>query len=846
MSLNFYADSELTLPMTGLTPKRFLFPNAGGSQTSQLYLGDPYSSNCTSLALPGATTIFLSDTSGFLTAAQIATTSGHVGTAISENQTFTYTGKTQSSLTGVSGITENIPIDAVVAPSFIYYGIGGTNIEMFPSGTDLLNYGIQISMGSTSVLGFPGMPAIFQEASVATGVSNALEVFIQVTIPAGADQVFTNFGIQVSSLYLRDARDTTPYSVGESTYGPFSAMYAYQHDEWLPIPLRVLPVNRQVPSNLPGFIVGQYRWRDESTSNATALVPTNWNIDPASLNAQWVAGIGDQNDLAPVQLQQDGNSVRMDVHSGDYFTGINKYYLPANPVLEFHGVSQAAANSDNQVVLQLSNTPLPTTPIFVGMYSEDSQGFYETEIQYRYEATLTNPDGSARTDLPEYYFTMNRATNQITLNVPQPTQIIYLGTVSGQPNDYFDLSLYPVDNIETIYVNEGANVPFLYTNTWTFNQEAGTVVVPSIPGALTGEPVFATCSPSVAVLYDVGNSTSTQEITSVDFNPAFSGITSGYFYLQQNRQKPTSLVLSCDKPIIPIPATQTTIIGLVAYGPVYFANDYALLTVTAYGANNQPIPNATLDVIINPYEFTGSINYENPLTQTVTVVTGGDGEANLIFIAEPGYGLYVPTTPASIPLAGLATTHIANDTIVLPVNVPISEIWTVSQGWQVTTYYVLNNDPLYGMVGAVPSLGELPFTTVGTPGEINYRTNGQLTAWTVGFTPGGPLVLPIDALDVHGNSYTSSLFNGTVCQLVYSTAVPQNPTFPIGSYFIVYTQWITIQMQLQNSDLLSNEILLQIQPPLLINDNPWLIVNDQIQGILNQFRLGFVPGTTVV
>lgn len=848
MSLNFYADAALTLPMTGLTPKRFLFPDAGGSKTSQLYLGDPYISHATAVANPGATSVLLSDTSGFLTATQIAATSDGVGTAVSGGQTFTYTGKTQNSLTGVLGIIVEIPVDQVVYPSLIYYGIGGMNITMFSSGPDLQNYNIQISMGSTPVLGFPGMPAIFPETQIATGVANALEVFVQVTMPAGADQVFTNFGVQVNNLYLRDAGDTTPYSVGESTYSPFSAMYAYRHTQWLPIPLRVLPVNRQVNSSLPGFIVGQYRWRDDSTRNATALVPTNWNINPASLNAKFVAGIGDQDDLEPVQLQQDDNSIHMDVHSGEYFTGINRYYLPANPVLEFHPVSPAAANMDGTVTLQLTNTPLVTTPIFVGVYSLDGQGFYETAIQYRYESTLLNPNGSPRTDLPANYFTLNRATNQITLNTSIPEQIIFLGSISGQPQDYFSLGLYPVNTIDTIYVNQGANAPFLYTNLWTYDSGAGTVIVPAIPGALQGEPVFATCSSAVAVLYDIGDATSTQEITSVDFNPAFSGITSGYFYLQHTRQTPVALVLACDKPIIAIPATQATVIGLVAYGPVYFTNDFALLTVTAYGANNnQPIPNAKLDVVINPYQFTGSINYEDPLTEMVTVITGGDGKANLIFIPAPGYGLYVPTTAAVLPtLGGLATTNIADDTIVLPIDVPISEIWTSTGGWQVTTYYVLDNDPLYGMIGADPSLGQLPFTTTGIPGEVSYRTNGQLTAWTADFTPGGPLVLPIDALDVNGNSFTSSLFNGNVRQLVYSTAVPQNPTFPIGSYFIVYTQYITIQMKLENSDLFSNPILLVIQPPILINDNPWLILNDLIQGELNVFRLGYVSGQTII
>lgn len=844
MSLNFYADAELTLPITGATPKRFLFPNAGSSQPTKVWLGDPYTSICTATANPGDNVINLSDTSGFLSSSAIAITSSGHATAVSGIQQFTYTGKTQDQLTGVTGITSVISADSLIHPNIVYYGVGGANISVLPSGPDIQNYGIAISMGSTTTLGFPGLPAIFTQTQLSVGVSNALEVFLSVKMPAGVDQVFTNFGVQSNNLYLRDISDTTSYVPTEGAYGPFGNMYAYRHDEWLPIPIRLLPINRKVQADLPGFVVGKYRWRDESTRNATALVPTNWNINPQSLGAQFVSGMGDQDDLAPIQLQQDGNSVRVDVNSGEYFTGVNRYYLPANPILEFLPASIANANIDGTVTLQLSNTPLPTTPIFIGTYALDSQGFYETFIQYRYESTLVNPDGSPRTDLPKNYFTLNRATNQVILNIAMAEVLVYLGLVSGQPNDYFNLNIYPVDNIDTIYINQGANAPYLYTSTWTFNKSTGTVVVPSIPGALVGEPVFGTCSPAVAVLYDIGNSTGYQEITTVDLNPAFSGLSSGYFYLQHTKQTPASLVLACDKPIIPIPATQSSIIGLVAYGPVYFTNDYALLKVTAYGAlDNEPIPNAVLDVVVNSATFTGSINYEDPVVQTVSVITGGDGSANMIFIPKPGYGIYLPTTPAGGGFGGLATTSVTNDTLVLPLDIPISQLWNVQEGWLVNTYYVLNNDPLLGMVGAIPSLGEVPWATVGTPGTVGYRTNGQLQIWTNNLTSEGQPIFPINVLDINGHSFTSALFNGNVHSIVYPGSIPTSTSvLSIGSYFITYIQRVLVRMKLENSDLFSNSILLQMQPPAIINDNPWLILDDAIQGILNQFRLGFVPG----
>ena len=85
------------------------------------------------------------------------------------------------------------------------------------------------------------------------------------------------------------------------------------------------------------------------------------------------------------------------------------------------------------------------------------------------------------------------------------------------------------------------------------------------------------------------------------------------------------------------------------FGPVFYTNDYALLSVTTYGPlNGEKIPNAVLNVVVDPLTFTGTINYQNPLTvENITVVTGGDGTANLVFIPAGGYGLYLPTTPAA-------------------------------------------------------------------------------------------------------------------------------------------------------------------------------------------------------
>lgn len=844
MALNFYADAALTLQLTSVTPKRFLFPDKGGIKTSQVWVGDPYQTKCTIQANSGANHIDVADTSQFLSTTQIAATSAGYAVGISGTNTFHYTGKTQSQLTGVTGIVTNILVDDVVYPKLVYKGVGGANVEVFPSGTDLLNFGVRVAVGSTTLLSFPGLPAIFPVNEIQMGVANAIEVFLSVRVPAGVDQEFINFDLQVNNLYLRDFADTTVFSTSEGTFGPTAPLYAYRHDEALLIPVRVLPVNREVQADTPGFIVGDYRWRGDVDRNATALVPTNWNMDPNKIGLEkFIAGIGDQDDLTPEELVEVQDSIRMVLHRGEYFTGSNRYYLPADWNLEFLGASINAANNDGTVTLHTQKTPRLTAPIFVGTYILDNQQYYEKGLRYEYVATLTNPDSSPRTDLPDRYFQLDRKTNKITLNKSLGHAFVFLGSVSGQSVDYFDIPVYPVDGIDVLYVDQGPNVPFIYATTWTFNREQGTVQVPNIPGSLAGQPIFAICAPAVAVLYDAGPD-DTREIDTVDFNPAFSGLAQGFFYLQHRRQKPASLVLSCDKPRIPIPATQDSIIGLVAFGPVFFENDFALLSVTAYGpVAGETIPNAKLDVVVDSNTFSGTINYKDPLSQTVSVITGGDGTANLIFIPKGGFGIWLPTTAGnpSTPLGGVATTNIANDTLVLPAGVPLSQIWNAQEGWLVTTYKVLNNDPLFGMVGADPSLGEIPWATSGTPGHSDYKTNGERDAWRTGDSAYGDLILPIDARDAAGHSYTSAAFTGDVWQLIYSESVPMDSLGDIGAYFLTFVQRVLIRMKLENSNLYSNYILLQMDVPNLIVENPWLILDDQFNGRLNAFRLGFVP-----
>ena len=166
--------------------------------------------------------------------------SGKVATAKSGSQTFTYTGKTQGTLTGVSGIAETIHVDDKVYPDIVYYGFDGSNLEVFPIGLDFQNYRLQLAVGATPLLGFPGLPALLQQTSIAIGVENSIQVYLALTVPSGVDQEFTSFSVQTSNLYKRDIADTTPIAAAEAGFAPNAYMYCYRHNQGLPVPIRVL------------------------------------------------------------------------------------------------------------------------------------------------------------------------------------------------------------------------------------------------------------------------------------------------------------------------------------------------------------------------------------------------------------------------------------------------------------------------------------------------------------------------------------------------------------------------------------------------------------------------------
>ena len=801
--LSFFKDAQLQNPVTMATPKRFLVPTTGGVRTSSLWLADPYTAQIAEAAAIGANLLTLDQTFEFLPA----------GTVLVNGTILTYTGKTPTTLTGVTGITASILAETVAVPRKVYIGTG--NLTIGVAGADLGN--VRVSLKSPSQTSYPitFSPAIFPVFNLFAGSS--LQVNLQVSAPLGPEMEFSNWMLTTCAFYVRDASNLGVPNGGDSFFEVEGYGYLSRRDDQGILGFRLLPAARALPNPLPGFKVGTYRWRDLSTINAVSMeIPKAAPSASAIGLEKFVPGIGYGDDLRPLDLEEVNDNILLRVNRGMYFTGAEDYYFNASTAVDIFPVTSSAGS------YKLTQAAQPLLPIYVGTWARDARGYFEASLRYEnagaaFDATNPNPQ-----------YTLDSAGNlSISAGLASATQLV--GLVQNPPQSQAYLPLYPIASIARLYIDNGVLGTTDVTG-FQFDQEQNLLTFTLPPSAVAGDLLMIAYNPAIAVVYDT-SSDPTRLLTEIDLNPAVSGLSSGVLYLEHRTSQPSSLLLSCDKPLISIPATHDSIIGITAYGPVYFDGDYALLTVTASGDTPGELISGVRLVVTPGPNFSGLLNYQNPQTSLIQAVTGGDGTANFVYTPAPWIGTYLD------PATSIATTLLANDSLILPQPVPISELWNSQEGWLVTTYTVLNNNPLLGQVGGNRAQGAVPWAVFGTPGTLSYRTNGQRQPWQVN----GVQVYPLDARDLNNRSYTDPLFSGNVDKLVYPLAL--GTASPIGSYFLTWVQRVTLSVSTLDDAVTSSTLLLQMAVPPVINDNPWLILNDQVQGLLNQYRLGWYPAS---
>jgi hypothetical protein len=831
--LSFFKDAQLTRPAFGDTPKFFLFDESGGTVESTLWIGDTYAAVVMEDAAIGDTTLTVDQTAEFPTA----------GTFTVNGIPVTYTGTTSTTFTGIpasgaGSITAAILAGSSFQPTTVYTGV---NLSILPSGPNVsgVNPEVFISLKTpTTAFALPNSAIIVPAQSYGPG-QPALALGIKVECKPGSLFEFNALTLEIGNY------------PGNVVSGALSVFRANTAPDCY---VRILPQSRAIDPT-PGFQFGKYRWRDALETNAHMLVPSQWDASVSGVN-KYVAGIGDNEDLAFSDITKNGISINPSIKGGFYFTGPQGYYLPVNPHLEF--IPNA---SYSPASFTLAKTRKPQTPIFVGQFQLDQYGYYDASIQYRYigksysAATLFDPND------PGLQFAFDPSSQTITLNKLQPVQTVFLGAMPAGGQKQFDLPFHPVSLVSTVY----ADNPLSYTTSFTVDYGLGTIDV-TAPSAedWTGRPIFVTCHPAVAVLYDTVAKSETRPLD-LDLNPAHAGISDGYIHLMHRRWKPTAIQLFCDKPRISLPPSISTaeliqdlfgsqlfgqgsrVISTPqnpAYGPVYYANDYALLMATAYGSSSTDVvPNVHLTVSPGS-NFQGTLNYQDPTAETVDLYTGGDGTASMIYSPGKGYGYYLD------PSASLSNVR---KTVTLPETLPLALVWNSLDGFYCYIYLVRNDDEFLGKVGANAALGETAWATQGTPGTVGYKTNGRRVLIK---TPLAVPVKPTDLLDENGVSYTAGGFTGNVKQVLYADSLPTASN--VGAYFIGVSGLSTLMVTAPEYGVSSNVITLELAHPVEIIDfspdgNPYipqtsgyLIFDSSTSGRLNVNRLAGGPLPSII
>jgi hypothetical protein len=247
------------------------------------------------------------------------------------------------------------------------------------------------------------------------------------------------------------------------------------------------------------------------------------------------------------------------------------------------------------------------------------------------------------------------------------------------------------------------------------------------------------------------------------------------------------------------------------------------------------IPDVRLRIVPGP-DFQGLINYLDPLTQDVEVVSGGDGTASFIYTPPAAYGFYLD-----------GATSVSGARITLPEPVALTQMWNATEGWTPSTYIVRDDHPFLGKIGANIAVGEIPWQTWNPVGSIQYRTNGLRQVWQDGSTRNP--ILPVQAYDAGGHpaligAVLNPAFTGNVVILEYAMALPVASN--IGAYFIAFIGRVQIQVEDLSTGLISNTILLQLEVPPPIQDAPDVsgyLYLDTDNAINQGYLSALIPGT---
>jgi hypothetical protein len=165
----------------------------------------------------------------------------------------------------------------------------------------------------------------------------------------------------------------------------------------------------------------------------------------------------------------------------------------------------------------------------------------------------------------------------------------------------------------------------------------------------------------------------------------------------------------------------------------------------------------------------------------------------------------------------------------------------------------------------VQATGDVTIQTGDTIIVANATSPSLDGTWTVDTvylnTPSGctTLTYETDAADLHSTPQftgtlndTSQGFNGNVVQIVFNKTLPNTVQGFVQAYLFQFLEREIIQMQVVGTNIYSNSIMLQMQPPNQLINNPYLVLSTAqgsvpdyyptplTDSVLNQNRLGIV------
>ena len=599
----------------------------------------------------------------------------------------------------------------------------------------------------------------------------------------------------------------------------------------------VLPASALLEDEI-GFLIGEHRWPyPDYQPDAVPVLPSRWDWNPREIGLdKFSSGVARQSDLIPIGPVRDNHSLYLRMKPGFYFIGPDRHYYPSGSGFKIVRYS----SSGQEGVIHLDQPLKPQTPVFVRTYRMDQFGMFRLDVDFVHRPRLSGSGPEVHELVVE-----DRSSGLLRLSGRFQSSEMLLGRVPeivdpGGSSIWLDLPVYPVWSLQYVQLSDGRQV-----TVQAFNRETGRVQIRVTP-SMAGLDLLFGYEPAVLVIYEPEWAPSEFLAPGIDMNPAVSGIASGYVVVTHQRTDLQKLTLFCDKPKLLFEHSPAAQADMVVFGPVYYGTDFAVLMVEASDFSGR-YPVANLDLHFKVMSgFQGYLRYVDPLQSSVPVTasTNGDGMAWMIYTPPKVYGIYFHPSQSSW---SSGNTRLR---LTLPADASIfrQQIYNerFHEPWMVRLYFVRNNHPYLGKVGADLSQGEVEWVEYGDAGTSRYRTNGFRELQQT--QSAAPLV-PVQAYDsanrplLLGQGQLNEQFFGEVRSIEFE--FPGEPDLAnLGAYFISLIGLVGVWVEDPVSGIRSNTIYLQLDMPQQVIDQEPVsgyLRLTTTDGRLNIHRLGGGP-----